>query len=152
MTPRHFALVLVLAVPFLAGCNPGAKVIGTWDMHLDAPDSSASGFGTYVPPALLQAIKPKMNVEFKENGTCIVEAYAGGQKAESRGKWKYVKSEKDITTIKVTMPQAKEKEDQAEREIKLRFIDHNNVEMGVFPIGDDGWDDDMKIKFKRRDF
>ncbi|MCI0361410.1 MAG: hypothetical protein L0211_23250 [Planctomycetaceae bacterium] len=151
MTTRHFALAFVLAVPVLAGCNPAAKVIGTWDMQLDAPDSSASGFGTYVPPAIQQAIKPKMNIEFKENGTCVVEAYVGGQKAEARGKWKYVESEKDVTTLKVTMPGAKEKEDQAEKEIKLRFIDHNNVEMVLFPIGDDGWED-LTMKFKRRDF
>ena len=152
MTPRHFCLALVLAIPLLTGCNPAQRVIGTWDMQIETPDLGGGISGARIPPALLNAMKPKMNVEFKENGNCTVEAYMGGQSATASGKWKFVKNEKDIAVIKVTLPNAKHKEDQAEKEIKLRFIDYNNIEMAVFPIGDDGWDDVTTMKFKRRDF
>jgi hypothetical protein len=154
MTTRRLALAFVLAIPLLTGCNPASKVIGTWDLQLEMPEqpTGVGGLGgTYIPPALINAMKPKMNIEFKENGECIVEAYAGGQKAMARGKWKFVKTEKDEMLLKVTMPEAKEKEDQAERELKVRFIDHNNIETVPLPVGDDGWTG-LTMKFKRRDF
>ena len=53
MTPRLLALALVLAVPVLAGCNPAAKLHGTWDLETEAPpDGAASGVGTYIPSAI----------------------------------------------------------------------------------------------------
>src|SRR5262245_45801423 len=147
MISRRLAAVLVLVIPVLFGCAPGGKVVGTWDLQVETPDpSGGTGFGTYVPPAILNAIKPKMNIEFKQGGDCVVEAYAGGEKAVAKGKWKYVKSEKETAIVKVTLDGLEEKE------VHLHFIDHNTVEMPAFPVGkDDSWSD-VTATFKRRDF
>jgi hypothetical protein len=145
MSSRLLALAIGLTIPLLIGCAPGAKVVGTWDLQVETPTAPGLG-GTYIPPAILNAMKPKMNVEFKENGNCVVEAYAGGEKAEAKGKWKYIKTEKDTSIVKVTLDAF------GEKDVSIKFIDHNNVEMPVFPVAkDDEWSD-MTATFKRRDF
>jgi len=156
MTPRRLALALVLAVPLLAGCNPASKVVGTWDMKAEEPqDPSGGGLGgTYIPPALLNAMKPKMNIEFKQNGSCVVEAYAGGEKAMGRGKWKYVKTEKDVVVLTVKMDGLAEKEGKAEykeKELRVRFIDHNKIETVPLPVSEESWFE-QTLTFARRDF
>ena len=156
MTSRSLAIAMVLALPMLAGCNPASKVIGTWDMKTETPAQPAeSGLGTYVPPAILNAIKPKMNIEFKQNGKCVVEAYAGGEKAEGRGKWKYVKTEKDVVVIKVKMEGHSDEEaktEYEEKELRIRFIDYNNIETVPLPVSKESWDEHTKLTFARRDF
>jgi len=155
MTPRRLALALVLALPFLAGCNPASKVIGTWDMKTETPAQPAgSGVGTYVPPAILNAIKHKMNIEFKQNKSCVVEAYAGGEKAMGRGKWRFVKTEKDVMVLKVKMEglaDKESKEEYEEKEIRVRFIDHNKIETVPLPISEQSWSE-QTLTFARRDF
>jgi len=156
MTPRCLAVVLVLAVSLLAGCSPSAKVVGTWDMKIEEPkDPSGGGLGgTYIPPALLNAMKPKMNIEFKQNGSCVVEAYAGGEKAMGRGKWRFVKTEKDVMVLKVKMEGLADKESKQEyeeKEIRVRFIDHNKIETVPVPISEQSWSE-QTLTFARRDF
>ena len=156
MTPRCLALALVLAVPLLAGCDPASKVVGTWDMKAEEPQDPAggSGLGTYIPPALLNAMKPKMNIEFKQNGSCVVEAYAGGEKAEGRGKWKYVKTAKDMMVLKVKMngfADEEKKTEYEEKELRVRFIDHNKIETVPLPVSEEPWTE-QTLTFARRDF
>jgi len=155
MTPRCLAVVLVLAVPLLVGCSPSAKLVGTWDMQTEPVDPSGGGLGgTYVPPALLNAIKPKMNIEFKENRSCVVEAYAGGEKAMGRGKWRHVKTEKDVMVLMVKMDGLSDKESKKEyeeKEVRVRFIDHYNIETVPLPVSEESWSD-VALTFKRRDF
>jgi hypothetical protein len=158
MTPRRLALAIVVSLSLFAGCNPASKVIGTWDMQTETPaqpaESGAPG-ATYIPPALLNAMKPKMNIEFKQNGNCVVEAYAGGEKAEGRGKWKYVKTEKDVVVLKVKMQGLSDEEaktEYEEKEIRVRFIDYNNIETVPLPVANEEWDEHTKLTFKRRDF
>ena len=148
MNSRLLAFAFVLTVPLLIGCAPGGKVIGTWDLQVETPTGSGGGGlgGTYIPPAILNAMKPKMNVEFKQNGSCVVEAYAGGEKAEAKGKWKYIKTEKDTSIVNVTLDRF------GEKDVSIKFIDHNNVEMPVFPVGEDDEWSEFTGKFKRRDF
>jgi hypothetical protein len=156
MTPCRLALALVLALPFLAGCNPAAKVIGTWDMKLEEPEDPSGGAfgGTRLPPAMVNAMKPKMNVEFKANGNCVVETYLLGNKATGRGKWKHVKTDKDVTTLKVKMEGPADDEGKTEyeeKELQVRFIDHNKVEMIPLPVSEESWSE-QTITFARRDF
>ena len=156
MTPRCLAVVLTLAVTLLTGCSPSAKLIGTWDMKLEEPqDPSGGGLGgARIPPALLNAMKPKMNIEFKENKACIVEAYAGGEKAMGRGKWRHVKTEKDVMVLMVKMDGLADKESKKEyeeKEIRVRFIDHYNIETVPLPVSEESWSD-VALTFKRRDF
>ncbi len=156
MTPRCLALALVLALPLLAGCNPASKVIGTWDMKLEEPEDPSGGgaFGTRIPPALLNAMKPKMNIEFKENGKCVVEAYAGGNKAEGRGNWKFVKNEKDTMLLKVKMEGHSDedgKTEYEEQELQIRFIDNNKIETIPLPVNKEPWSE-QTLTFARRDF
>jgi hypothetical protein len=157
MTPRLLAVVLVLAVSLLAGCNPAAKVVGTWDMKLEEPQDPSGGGafgGARLPPAMVNAMKPKMNIEFKQNGSCVVEAYAGGEKAMGRGKWKYVKTEKDVMVLKVKMDGLSDKESKAEyeeKELRVRFIDHNKIETVPVPIAEEPWSE-QTLTFARRDF
>jgi len=154
MTPRCLAVVLVLAVPLLTGCSPSAKLIGTWDMKTEPVDPAGSGMGTYVPPAILNAIKHKMNIEFKQTGNCVVESYAGGEKAEGRGKWKYVKTVKDVVVLKVKMDGLSDKEaktEYEEKEIRVRFVNYNTIETIPLPVSDEPWDE-QPLTFTRRDF
>jgi hypothetical protein len=156
MTPRLLALALVLALPILAGCNPAAKVIGTWDMKLEEPEDPSGGAfgGARLPPAMINAMKPKMNMEFKANGNCFVEAYAGGNKATGRGKWKYVKTEKDVMLLKVKMDgfsDDESKNEYQEQELRIRFIDHYKIESVPLPIAEETWSD-QTLTFVRRDF
>lgn len=156
MSPRHLALALVLAAPLLAGCNPASKVVGTWDMKLEEPEDPSGGAfgGARLPPAMINAMKPKMNIEFKHNGTCFVEAYAGGQKATGRGKWKYVKTEKDVMTLKVKMEGPADDEGKTEyeeKELQVRFIDHNKIETVPLPLSEESWSE-QTLTFARRDF
>jgi hypothetical protein len=151
MTLCRLALALVLAIPLLVGCNPAAKVIGTWDLHIEEPQEPAGGgglAGTRLPPALVSFMKPKMNIEFKQDGKCIVEAYMAGQKAMARGKWRHVKTEGDVMVLMVKMDEAEEKE---EKEVRVRFIDRNKIETVLLPVGDDPWTE-QTATFKRRDF
>ena len=155
MTPRCLAVVLVLAVSMLAGCSPSAKLIGTWDMQTEPVDPAGGSLGgARIPPALLNAMKPKMNIEFKENGNCVVEAYAGGEKAMGKGKWKYVKTEKDAMVLKVKMDGVSDKEaktEYEEKELRVRFIDHNKIETVPLPVSEEPWPE-QTLTFARRDF
>ncbi len=155
MTSRLLALALVLALPLLAGCNPASKVIGTWDMKTETPEQPASsGVGTYIPPAILNAMKHKMNIEFKQSGNCVVESYAGVEKAEGRGKWKYVKTEKDVVVLKVKMNGLSDKEaktEYEEKEIRVRFVNYNTIETVPLPVSEEPWDE-QNLTFTRRDF
>ena len=155
MTPRCLAVVLVLAVPLLAGCSPSAKLIGTWDMQTEPVDPAGGSLGgARIPPALLNAMKPKMNIEFKENKACIVEAYAGGEKAMGRGKWRHVKTEKDVMVLMVKMEgiaDEETKKEYEEKELRVRFIDHYNIETVPLPVSEESWSD-VALTFKRRDF
>jgi hypothetical protein len=158
MTSRCLACAIVLAVSLFAGCNPASKVIGTWDMKLEEPEDSSGGGGAFggarIPPALLNAMKPKMNMEFKENGNCVVEAYAGGNKATGKGKWKYVKTEKDVMVIKVKMDGVSDKEaktEYEEKDLRVRFINHNKIETNPLPVAEQPWTEET-LTFARRDF
>ena len=149
MTSRHLALALVLAVPVLAGCNPAAKLHGTWDLEIEQPDPAAGGGlgSTYIPPAILTFMQLKRNIEFQEDGDCLVERKAGGQTEKSKGKWKWAKSEPgDVLVLKVTMEGAEE------QEVRVKFLDRNKIETVVLPAGkDESWTDETAT-FTRRGY
>ena len=150
MTPRLLALALVLAVPLLAGCNPAAKLHGTWDLEAEAPPDPAGGSGlgsTYIPSAIQSFMQLKRNIEFQEDGDCIVERKAGGQTEKSKGKWKWAKSEPgDVLILKVQLEGAEEKE------VRVKFLDRNKIETLVLPAGkEESWTDETAT-FTRRGY
>jgi hypothetical protein len=150
MNPRLLALALVLALPVLAGCNPAAKLHGTWDLEIEEPNPAEGGSiggigGTYIPSAIQSFLQLKRNIEFKYDGNVIVELRAAGEKEIGKGKWKWVKSEKDVLVLKVTM------EGSQEQEVRVKFVDRNKVEMPPFPVGKESWTD-TPVTFTRRGF
>jgi hypothetical protein len=148
MTPRLLALAIVLAVPVLAGCNPAAKLHGTWDLETEAPpDGAASGVGTYIPSAIQSFMQLKRNIEFQEDGDCFVELKAGGQTEKSKGKWKWAKSEPgDVLVLKVALDGSEEKE------VRVKFLDRNKIETLVLPAGEDeSWTEETAT-FSRRGY
>ena len=149
MTPRLLALALILAVLLVAGCSPSAKHVGTWDLEADAPPEPAAGGGlgsTYIPPAIVSLMQLKRNIEFQPDGDCIVELKAAGQTEKSKGKWRYVKTEKDVLILKVKLEGADEKD---EKEVRVRFIDNNKIETVVLPVGKESWTEETAT-FTRR--
>jgi hypothetical protein len=150
MTPRLLALALVLALPMLAGCNPAAKLHGTWDLETETPNPAEGGSvggigGTYIPSAIQSFLQLKRNIEFKYDGNVIVELRAAGEMEKAKGKWKWLKSEKDVLVLKVTM------EGSQEQEVRVKFVDRNKVEMPPFPVGEESWTD-TPVTFTRRGF
>jgi len=146
MTPRRFALALVLVVPLVAGCNPASKLHGTWDLATEEPEDSGAGGGlgsTYIPPAIVGFMQLKRNVEFQDDGDCIAELKASGQTEKTKGKWRWVKTEGDVLVLKVQMGEAEE------QEVRVRFIDQNKIETVPLPVGKESWTDET-VKFTRR--
>lgn len=149
MNRRILCLLFVLAATSFVGCSPASKLIGTWDMELEEPEGGATMLGARIPEALAAAIKPKLNVEFQQGGKCKVEAYMGGQSAKAKGTWKFVKAEKDVLVLKVTM------EKGGEQEMRVRFIDNNKIEAIPPPLGDEEDADAFSgqtLTFARRPF
>jgi hypothetical protein len=140
------SLILVLAAFAFVGCSPTSKLIGTWDMELEEPEGGTSIMGARIPEALAAAIKPKLNVEFQQGGKCKVEAYAGGQSLKAKGTWKFVKAEKDVLVLKVTM------EKGGEQEMRVRFIDNKKIELVPPPLGEDDLWSGQTLTFARRPF
>jgi hypothetical protein len=149
MNRRIFSLLLVLAASCFVGCSPASKLIGTWDMELPEAEGGTSIMGARIPSALADAMKPKLNIEFQQGGKCRVEAYMGGQSAKAKGTWKFVKAEKDVLVLKVTM------EKGGEQEMRVRFIDNNKIEAAPPPLGDEEDADAFSgqtLTFARRPF
>src|SRR5687768_2591109 len=145
MTPRILILVLLVALPLLVGCNPAAKLHGTWDVEVEDPDQVSTGLGTRIPSAIVSFMQLKRNIEFQDDGDCIVELKASGQTEKAKGKWKWVKSEKDVLVLKVTMEGAEEKE------VRVRFVDRNKIETVPLPVGDESWTD-KPVTFMRKPY
>jgi hypothetical protein len=146
MTPRLLALALILAVPFLAGCNPAAKLHGTWDQVIEQPKDPGGGLAnTYIPPAVISLMQLKRNIEFQDDGDCFVELKAAGETEKARGKWKWVKSEKDTLVIKVQLDGAEEKE------VRVKFLPGNKIETVPLPVGEESWTD-RTVTFERRGY
>lgn len=143
MTPRHLALALVLVVPLVAGCNPAAKLHGTWDLEVEKPDPAANALGTRVPSAILSFMQLKRNIEFQDDGDCIVELKASGQTEKAKGKWKWAKSEGDVLVLKVKLGEA------AEQEVRITFLEPDRIETVPFPVGEESWTDETAT-FTRR--
>jgi hypothetical protein len=103
--------------------------------------------GARIPEALANAIKPKLNIEFQQGGKCKVEAYMAGQSAKAKGTWKFVKAEKDVLVLKMTM------EKGGEQEMRVRLIDNNKIETAPPPISEEdvGWAG-QTLTFARRPF
>lgn len=144
MTAR-LALAIVLALPLLTGCSPASKLYGTWDVEVEDPEQVASGLGTRIPSAIVSLMQLKRNIEFQDDGDCIVELKAAGQTEKAKGKWRLVKAEKDVLVLKVQMEGAEEKE------VRVRFLDRNKIETVPLPVGEETWTD-QTVTFTRRPY
>jgi hypothetical protein len=145
MIPRLLALALALAISVLAGCSPASKLHGKWDLETADPEPPPMG-GAYIPSAVTGFMKLKMNLEFQPDGDLIVEARAAGESETSRGKWSHVKTEGDVTTVKIAV------DGHEEREVDIHFVDRKTIETVVPPVGEDGYWNEEKHTFTRRAF
>jgi hypothetical protein len=124
-------------------------VIGRWNLVTEEPDQPAgtSGIGgTYIPPAVVAFMKPKIFLEFEHDGACEVEVKMGGESKKARGKWRYVKKEGDALVLMIKMEKGEE------REARVRFIDRNTMETVPPPVGEEEAWSEQAVKFERSPF
>jgi hypothetical protein len=145
MTRCLLALAVIVAVPLLAGCSPSAKLYGTWDEDIEDPEEVSTGLGTRIPTAIVSLMQLKRNIEFQDDGDCIVELKASGQTEKAKGKWKVVKAEKDALVLKIQLDGGEEKE------VRVKFIDKNTIETVPLPVGEESWTE-QTVRFERRPY
>jgi hypothetical protein len=145
MTKRLLILAIALAIPLAAGCNPATKLHGKWDMETEETQPPAMG-GAYIPSVVAGFMKPKMHLEFLQNGTCKAEARMAGESESGRGKWRYVKTEGDVMVLMVQMDGGEE------HELRVRFLERNKIETVPLPVGDDEDWTEQTLVFTRRPF
>jgi hypothetical protein len=132
----------MLAASLLTGCNPAAKVVGKWDADISGAAAEAQKSGN--PMAAMAAgmlSMFKLQAEFKADGTCAMNGSVFGQSIATAGKWRYVKSEGEVLVLAIKMDK-----EAAEKEVRVRFIDGDTLEM-VPPTG--AGQGEQQLTFKR---
>lgn len=127
-------LILAMAALACAGCDPGARLHGQWEVD-------AAGLKSSQPQAAdnpLAGLAANMlslvqfQLEFKADGTCSATMGMLGQSKTVGGKWRFVKQDGDTITIAVKM-----EDSSAEREVSVKFADNDHLEM-VPPVDSPG--------------
>jgi len=124
---RLFVVLLGLVAVSLSGCNPAAKAIGNWEVEVDKFKAQVPATGDNAAASVLAGmslfLKIQADVEIKPDNTWRNEVGVAGNTQSTSGTWKYAKTEGDtlVLTFKTTG-------NDAERELKLKFIDDDHVE------------------------
>lgn len=124
MSPRLFLPLALLTGLALTGCNPAAKLVGKWEIDADKVKADLAANNNPMAAALggMMAMV-KVEPEFEADGTWTL-TMGGPLGSQSRsGTWKYVKSDGEVLVLNVAM------ENEAERELRVKFIDNDHVQM-----------------------
>jgi hypothetical protein len=139
---------MALAACILAGCNPAGKLVGKWEADFSGVQADVADTGN--PLAAMAAgmmSSVKLQSEFKSDGTCSVTGSFFGQANTTSGKWRYVKSDGDTLVLMVTMDGVAGGKSAPEKELRIKFIDHDTFEMAP-PSGTAG-QPERTLPFKR---
>jgi hypothetical protein len=146
--PRSLSLALLAGGALLmAGCNPGIKLVGKWELDSEKMRAKAEQEAGGNPLATLAAgmlSVVETEVEFKADGTFKGSASALGQLQTVTGTWRYSKTDGDDMVIAI-----KGERDAAEREVRVRFVDWDNIETEA-PTGTQGVTGSGTFPFKRK--
>jgi len=126
MSSRNLGLIalILLAAVSATGCSPATKLVGKWQLDTSAVSSDLSG-GNQTAAAMMNMMQAfSMDVEFKGDGNVVVTGSVFGQPTSVDGTWRYLKSEGDTMVLMM-----KAKNDSAEREVRVRLIDQDRMEM-----------------------
>jgi len=143
MLSRLLLAAVALTTMGLAGCNPAAKVVGKWEADFSKVAMPAENSGN--PLAAMAASmmsSVKLQLEFKSDGVLNITGSFFGQSNTSSGKWRYVKTDGSTLVLMV-----KAKDTDTERELRVNFLDNDNLEM-VPPEGAPS-QGNQKLPFKR---
>jgi hypothetical protein len=116
----------LIALSF-AGCNPAAKAIGQWEVEVDKFKAQLPATGDNAAASVLAGmslfLKIQADVEIKADNTWRNEIGVAGNTQSTSGTWKYAKTEGDTLVLSF-----KASGGDAERELKLKFLDDDHVE------------------------
>lgn len=124
MSPRLWLPLAVFVCLAFTGCNPAGKLVGKWEIDADKFKADIAASNNPMAAALSGMIAMvKVEPEFKADGTWTLNM-GGPLGSQSRsGTWKYVKSDGEVLVLNVAM------ENEAERELRVKFIDNDHVQM-----------------------
>lgn len=134
---------LALAAVLFGGCSPAQKLVGKWTV--DTEKAATSVTGDHNPLAamaagLMQAMQ--VEAEFKGDGGFSVTYNVLGQTGGESGSWRYLKSDGDALVLMM-----KANSNATEREVRVRFIDNDHIEM--IPPAGAAADSGKTLPFKR---
>jgi hypothetical protein len=117
-----------LALPLCAGCNPASRLIGTWQLDADKFQTEMSSAGNNplagaMAQGVLSMMKFDLQLEFKADGGCAFTGSFLGQSRSTPGTWRYVRTDGDALVLMI-----KTDEQPAEREVRVKFVDHDRLE------------------------
>ena len=132
MTSRNLAWIAtaLLAAVVLPGCSPAQKLVGKWQMDTSkAVTQATEGNPLAAAMAATMMSAMKFELDFQGDGNFAVSYNAFGQTGSESGSWRYLKSDGDVLVLMM-----KAKSDSAEREVRVRLVDDDHIEM-VPPAG-----------------
>jgi len=128
MTAPHCCLPLVIvAAALLAGCNPAAKAIGTWEVDVDRARAAIPAAGESPLTSLLANaalfVPMKGELAIKADGTWTSEVGLAANLQSQSGTWRFLKAEGSTLVLMAKRAAAEE-----ESEFKLQFVDDDHVD------------------------
>jgi hypothetical protein len=126
---------LIVAAVACVGCSPAARLHGQWEVDTAKLQNELSG-GNGGPLAGLAAgfmSVADLEMEFNGDQTCSMTASILGRSKTASGSWRFIKTDGEALVIAV-----KQNESTDEREVRVRFIDNDHLEMASpMSMGDD---------------